>query len=236
MGLRRWQLEPGGQTTPAHVEEEIAFIVGGSGWSQNDGETSEVSAGDCLVHLVDDLRHTLVAGDSGLDVLAFSERGGRVPLGPPAARPARIVALDDVRPDDREHGPTRVTFRDLGRAAGSARTGIVHITIAPGRESMPPHVHSAEEELFVVLDGSGDCLLGDESFSVRRGSVVARPAGSGIAHSFVAGSEGLTMLAYGQRVPHDVCWYPRSQKLGFRAFGLRFRVADAVGYWDGEPE
>jgi uncharacterized cupin superfamily protein len=146
------------------------------------------------------------------------------------------VALDDVRPGTVEHGPTHVTGRDLGRAAGSVRTGVVHTTIAPGRESMPPHVHSAEEELFVVLDGAGECLLGDERFDVRRGSVIARPAGSRVAHSFVAGTEGLTMLAYGQRIPHDVCWYPRSQKLGFSAFGLRFRVADAVGYWDGEPE
>jgi hypothetical protein len=32
-----------------------------------------------------------------------------------------------------------------------------------------------------------------------------------------------------------VCWYPRSQKVGFRAFPLRFRVSDALDYWDGEP-
>jgi uncharacterized cupin superfamily protein len=275
VGLGRWRPEPGCQTTPAHIEggeEEISFIAGGSGWSWIDGSTFAVSAGDCLVHLVDEGPHTLVAGDDGLDVLAFGERAsrgahtwlpragvlriqdtwvvtpggdhpylreaavGRVPLGEPAPRPERIVALGDVRPVDREHGATRVTFRDLGRAAGSVRTGIVHITIAPGRESMPPHVHSAEEELFVVLDGSGECLLGDERFAVDRGSVIARPAGTRVAHSFVAGVDGLTMLAYGQRVPHDVCWYPRSQKVSFRAFPLRFRVADALDYWDGEPE
>lgn len=275
VGLGRWQPEPGCQTTPAHVEggeEEISFILGGSGWAWIDGSTYEVAAGDCLVHLVDAGPHTLVAGDSGLDVLAFGERAsrgahtwlpragvlriqetwvatpggphpylreaeaGRVPLGEPSPRPPGIVALDDVRPGTVERGQTHVTGRDLGRAAGSARTGLRHLTIAPGRESMPPHVHAAEEELFVVLEGAGSCLLGDERFDIRRGSVIARPAGSGVAHSFVAGPGGLTMLAYGQRVPHDVCWYPRSQKVSFRAFGLRFRVSDALGYWDGEPQ
>jgi uncharacterized cupin superfamily protein len=116
------------------------------------------------------------------------------------------------------------------------RTGLNHVVIAPGREGWPLHVHSAEEELLVVLDGDGVCLLGDERFDVRRGTVVVRPAGSRVAHSFVAGSGGLTLLAYGQRVPHDVCWDPRSQKVSFRAFPLRFRVSDALDYWDGEPE
>lgn len=275
VGLGRWQPEPGCQTTPAHVEggeEEISFVLGGSGWAWIDGSAHPVSAGDCLVFLVDEGPHTLVAGDDGLDVLAFGERAsrgahtwlpragvvriqdtwvetpggpepwdrevaaGRVELGELAERPERIVALDAVEPSTTEHGPTKLEDRDLGRAVGSRRTGLSHQTIAPGREGWPPHVHAAEEELLVVLDGSGACLLGDERFEVRRGSVVARPAGSRVAHSFVAGPEGLTLLAYGQRVPHDVCWYPRSQKLGFRAFGLRFRVTDAVGYWDGEPE
>lgn len=274
IGVGRWRPEPGCQTTPAHVEggeEEISFIAGGSGWSWIDGSTYEVSAGDCIVHLVDEGPHTLVAGSDGLEVLAFGERASRgahtwlpragvlrvqdtwvqtpgglhpwereaavggVALGSPDPRPERIVALGDVDALPRRHGATDVVLRDLGRAAGSVRTGLNHVTIAPGRESMPPHVHAAEEELFVVLAGDGVCLLGDEPFPVRRGSVVARPAGSGVAHSFVAGDRGLEVLAYGQRVPHDVCWYPRSQKLAFRAFGVRFRVSDAVGYWDGEP-
>ena len=43
--------------------------------------------------------------------------------------------------------------RDLGDAAGSERTGLSHYVIAPGKLMNPPHVHSAEEEIFVVLDG-----------------------------------------------------------------------------------
>ena len=274
VGVGRWRPEPGSQTTPAHVEggeEEISFVLSGSGWSWIDGSTYEISAGDCIVHRVDEGPHSLVAGDDGLDVLAFGERAsrgahtwlpragvlriqetwietpggphpwqreveaGRVPLGPPEPRPERIVALDRIEGRREAHGRTDVTRRDLARAAGSARTGLRHLTVAPGAESAPPHVHAAEEELFVVLDGDGACVLGDEEFPVRAGSVVARPAGRRVAHSFVAGDGGLTLLAYGQRVPHDVVWYPRSQKVNLRAFGLLFRVSEPLDYWDGEP-
>ena len=49
--------------------------------------------------------------------------------------------------------------------------------------SMPPHCHSLEEEIFVVLEGDGHLLLweedGVEEHEVRAGSVVVRPAGTG---------------------------------------------------------
>ena len=44
---------------------------------------------------------------------------------------------------------------DLGDAAGSERTGLSHFVVAPGKLMNPPHAHSAEEEIFVVLEGSG---------------------------------------------------------------------------------
>jgi uncharacterized cupin superfamily protein len=148
-------------------------------------------------------------------------------------RPANVVALEDVEARHRQRGRTDVERRDLGRAAGSVASGLTWNRIAPGAESYPPHCHTAEEELFVVLVGSGTLLLGEEERAVRRGSLVARPAGTGVAHSFVAGDEGLELLAYGERDPRDVVWYPRSQKLAIRGVGAMFRVK-RVDYWDGE--
>jgi uncharacterized cupin superfamily protein len=96
-----------------------------------------------------------------------------------------------------------------------------------------PHCHSAEEELFVVLEGQGVCRLGDESHDVRPGSVVARPAGTAIAHSFTAGEGGIALLAYGTREPHDICFYPRSGKIAISGLGVIGRIEPAE-YWDGE--
>jgi uncharacterized cupin superfamily protein len=103
---------------------------------------------------------------------------------------------------------------------GSVETGLSHMTIPPGAEGYPPHCHGAEEELFVVLDGSGTVMLGDESAEVRRGSVVSRPAGTRVAHSFLAGDDGLVYLAYGTREPNDVVYYPRTDEIRFRGVGV----------------
>ena len=91
-------------------------------------------------------------------------------------------------------------MRDLGRAAGSKRTGLRHSEVLPGKLNAPPHCHSAEEEVFVVLDGDGALLLWEKETvaanwevteqAVRRGSVVARPAGTSVAHAFAAATAG----------------------------------------------
>ena len=77
VGLRRMQIAPGKRSTPAHThsgEEEVFYVLAGSGLSWQGGATYEVAAADCLVHLVEGPAHTLIAGPDGLDVLAFSER------------------------------------------------------------------------------------------------------------------------------------------------------------------
>jgi uncharacterized cupin superfamily protein len=167
-------------------------------------------------------------------------------VGPPevgelAERPARIVNVEDVEVDTREGATVARAARDLGGAAGSLKTGLKLYDVRPGRLINPPHCHSAEEEIFVVLDGEGTLELwphlrfgGEhEEHPVRRGSVVARPAGTGLAHAFRAGDRGLSVLAYGTRDPRDVTYYPRSGKVSIRGVGLIGRL-ETLDYWDGE--
>jgi uncharacterized cupin superfamily protein len=153
----------------------------------------------------------------------------------PSPRPRRIVNIDELEEDAWGRGDVLVHGRDLGVAAGSVLTGINYNRVAAGMLSCPPHCHSAEEEIFVVLEGTGTVMLGDEEHQVRRGHVVARPAATRVAHSFRAGDEGLTMLAYGTRKPNDIAYYPRSNKTYFRGVGVMIR-AERLDYWDGEEE
>ena len=271
VGVQRIEIDPEGWSTPAHSkgsEEEIFFVLGGSGISWQEGEVYDVRAGDCLVHLALEETHTLRAGPGGLDVLAFGMRSyaesthlpragvswlgrtwvevgaddapwtreaaaGEPELKPPSERPARIVNVEDVEARGRELETIHAYWRDLGRAAGSERTGLKHIRVEPSKLSVPPHCHSAEEEIFVVLEGDGTLLLGEEEHPVRRGQVVARPAGTGVAHSFRGGPEGMTVLAYGTREPNDIAYYPRSNKIYWRGVGVIGRV-ERLDYWDGE--
>jgi uncharacterized cupin superfamily protein len=161
-------------------------------------------------------------------------------LGELQPRPSHIVNVDEVEPRTRTGATVERAIRDLGRAAGSFATGLGLYDVPPGKLHNPPHCHSAEEEIFVVTEGEGTLELwsrasdnGLQEHPVRRGSVVARPAGTRIAHAFRAGAEGLSFLAYGTRDPRDIAYYPRSGKLSFRGLGVIGRL-DVLDYWDGE--
>ena len=152
---------------------------------------------------------------------------------PEPARPATIVGLDEGEVSARRRGDVASLRRDLGDVLGSVRIGVGHLVVEPGKLTYPPHCHSAEEEVFVVLDGAGALLLGDDEHQVRSGSIVVRPPGTGVAHSFRAGDSGLTLLAFGTREPNDIAYYPRSGKVSLRGIKAMFHV-QRVGYWDGE--
>jgi uncharacterized cupin superfamily protein len=157
-------------------------------------------------------------------------------------RPARIVNVAAIEPVPWARTTTvRASVRDFGEAAGSLRTGLNHVSVEPGALMAPPHCHSAEEEIFVVLDGDGELDLwpsprdgGDvETTALHAGSVVARPPGTRQAHGLRAGTGGMTLLAYGTRQPNDICFYPRSGKVNIRGIGVIGRI-EQLDYWDGE--
>jgi uncharacterized cupin superfamily protein len=274
-GVSRIEIEPGRCSTPAHAhgaEEEIFYVLGGSGLLWQGGETCAVAQGDCIVHRAGTAPHTLRAGDEGLDVLAFGERIGvevahlpranvvwahpawlqdspgehpyarEAAAGPPefpepGERFRNVVARGDVEGAERVHGSHSRVRYDLASAAGSRRTGLKITEIHPGKRSAPLHCHSAEEEIFVVLDGDGVLELGAtadvDELPVRAGHVVARPAGTGVSHCFRAGEGGMTVLMYGTRDSNDICFYPRSNKVSLRGVGVIARL-EHLDYWDGE--
>jgi uncharacterized cupin superfamily protein len=270
-GVQRIQLARGEMPTPVHTHgeaEEIFFVLHGSGLTWIDDKAYEIRAGDCVVYPVF-YEHTILGGDEGLDVLAFGAREflpiGELPRGgsawsvtgwfevhrghpwdrepplewpePEAERPATIANVADVEPEVR--GGRRRRF--VADAAGSRWTGLTHIELDANTLEGPPHCHSAEEEIFVVLEGDGtleltpsDPMYGEpETHPVRAGSVVARPPGTGVAHVFRAGDEGMTLIAWGTREPNDICWYPRSKKIFWRGVGVIGRI-ETLDYWDGE--
>jgi uncharacterized cupin superfamily protein len=152
---------------------------------------------------------------------------------PARPRPRTIVELDDVEADEVDRPRVARARRELGRAAGAQVSSLNWVRLAPGKLAHPEQCHTLEEKLFVILSGSGALLLGDDEIPVGPGHVIARPAGTGVAHTFRAGAEGLTLLAYGSRDPGDICYFPRSGKIALRGLGVVARLA-AADYWEGE--
>src|SRR3954463_6921900 len=76
VGLRRIRISPGKQSTPVHAhfgEEEIFYVLRGSGWSWQEGGVYEIGEGDVVLHPHGGPAHPVVAGPDGIHVLAFGD-------------------------------------------------------------------------------------------------------------------------------------------------------------------
>jgi uncharacterized cupin superfamily protein len=258
------------------ASEEIYYMLAGSGLAWQDEQVHEVRPRDCVIHRADEMEHTFVAGPDGLDFLVFGTRhptefgwlprSGAVRIGwpwvegrtdnpweleaqqPPLAygdpepRPANILNVDEVELEDWGTAHTA----PLATRERSNLAGFHWEQIDPGARGAPPHCHSEEEEIFVILEGTGTLHLWPspvpeahgakhEEIEIRAGHVIARPAATRVSHSFRAGSDGLTMLIYGTRKPNDMAWYPRSNKIFWRGLGVIGRI-ESLEYDDGEPD
>jgi uncharacterized cupin superfamily protein len=156
--------------------------------------------------------------------------------GEPGVRPENIVNVDEV---EHERSDEWVTSAPLAADDRSTLSGLHWQKIDPGHRGCVPHCHSAEEEVFVILDGTATLELwrregSVENTELRTGHVVSRPPGTRVSHSFRAGTGGVTMLVYGTREPNDICFYPRSKKIFLRGVGLIGRIEE-LEYFDGEP-
>ena len=86
-----------------------------------------------------------------------------IPEGTPGERPPNVVALDEL-----ESFFGGVAKRP-GQAAGAKQTGLNWVKLPPNEEGAPPHCHSAEEEVFVILDGEGTLELWGRRSRATRG-------------------------------------------------------------------
>lgn len=137
------------------------------------------------------------------------------------------IHLDDIEPESWDVGECKAIRRRLGAAAGAARIGVALIEIAPGRRSSPPHSHADEDELFLVLAGSGISYQSSGSKDARAYEVgvddVLWHPGNGDAHTLIAGEDGLTVLVAAEGTRSKVTYLPRAKQFWL---GPRWSPAD----------
>ncbi len=258
IGASVYVVRPDARQMPVHVhgdEEEIFYVLSGGGLSWQRDHACAVAPGDVIVQPPLGLPHTFLAGDEGLELLAFASgtdtsitylpRAGTMWCGPrwvPVDGPHPFRAEGQAGPLERpEPGerPANVIaldavgietrpgseIRRAGAAAGSAKAGLNHVRLQAGAAGAPLHCHALEEELFYVLEGTGRLRLGDDEHPLNAGDVVARPPGTAVAHGVTAGEAGLTYLVYGTRIPGDSVYYPEHGQVRLRGLGVTLDVA-----------
>ena len=125
----------------------------------------------------------------------------------------------------------------LSEGTAAQKLGAQFETVPPGKRTCPYHFHHAEEEMFVVLEGSGTLRVAGQMLSLVTGDVIFIPPGPEYPHQILNTSDApLKYLSIGTNEPIEVCEYPDSDK--HLVFAKRFRTTarktGEVDYWDGE--
>jgi uncharacterized cupin superfamily protein len=138
------------------------------------------------------------------------------------------------------------------RGAISARIGARMLgynltAVPPGKRAFPLHNHHANEEMFFILQGSGELRVGDERWPVRQGDFIASPPGGPeVAHQIInTGNDELRYLAVSTMVSPETVEYPDSGKVALlsrqtapdgspRMVRHIGRPETSIDYWDGE--
>ena len=131
----------------------------------------------------------------------------------------------------------------LARGTAARKLGASVDTVAPGMRSCPYHFHHAQEEMFIVIEGSGTLRVAGELIPLRTGDVAFIPPGPEYPHQIVNTSDApLKYLSISTRESPEVVEYPDSDKYLATAalpdgkyFEALQRRRSSVDYWDGEP-
>jgi uncharacterized cupin superfamily protein len=158
-----------------------------------------------------------------------------------------IINIADVQllprpPQFAPTGPAAERFdARVGQIApkiGAKQLGYNLTAVPPGKRGFPFHSHRVQEEMFYVIEGSGEVRIGAETFPIRAGDIIACPTGGPeTAHQIVnTGKTELRYLAISTKSPVEICEYPDSKKIAGLGDGMRFvfRAGDQTGYWEGE--
>lgn len=134
----------------------------------------------------------------------------------------------------------------FGRQAGTEKLGVSFFEIPPGASSFPLHIHHANEELLVVVEGRPTLRTIDGERELEPGEIVACPPGRRGAHRLDNRSdEPARVLIVSTMIGPDVNEYPDSGKVWARSYApgaepdeesaeVLNRPEDNLHYLDGE--
>ena len=138
----------------------------------------------------------------------------------------------------------------LARGTAARKLGASVDVLEPGKRGCPYHLHHAQEEMFIILEGSGTLRVAGELLPLVTGDVVFIPPGPDYPHQIINTSQlPLKMLSISTMETPEICEYPDSGKFlaessvggnsnspaGTRSFDHIGCTSASLDYWHGEP-
>jgi uncharacterized cupin superfamily protein len=152
------------------------------------------------------------------------------------------INLDELSFWKTRKGPGRHerSQAEVGLLLGARKLGYQMFEIPPGNFATAMHMHTDEEELYIVFEGEGAIRFPFGEFPLRKGDMVAMPIGDHATHRIQnTGSEPMIVLALANNASDDCVYYPDSDKLLFSRHVKRRLVSGNGGAnldsWHGEP-
>ncbi|MEL6169490.1 MAG: cupin domain-containing protein [Pseudomonadota bacterium] len=174
------------------------------------------------------------------------------PTTPPVLNIDDVLATQELVDTNPRRGQFESRMGAIGRALDTKGIGINVTVVPPGRKAWPRHYHYVNDEMFIVLNGTGTLHFGDDDHPVKPRDIIYIRGGTGIPFQLEnTGTEELEYLGLSTMIPGDVFHYVDSGKYGVMAAGTPFRVIETGGlpkftrfihgdmsaaYWDGEPD
>lgn len=136
----------------------------------------------------------------------------------------------------------------LGPLIGARKLGYNITAVLPGKRAFPFHNRHVNEEMFFVLQGTGEVRIGECTYPICPCDVIACPAGGKeTAHQIInTGADELRYLAVSTKLSPEIAEYPDSGKFGALAefpagadgkpqrFMFVGRASGSLDYWEGE--
>ncbi len=155
-----------------------------------------------------------------------------------------LINIDDISEfEEYEKDNFGGKFAIIGEKIGAQQLGYNLTVIPPGKKSCPFHNHRVNEEMFLIIKGSGLLRFGKEEYKLKTNDIIACPSGDrSVAHQIINNSNSeLKYLALSTNIIHEICEYPDSDKIistvgTYENMELRHisNASDAVNYYDGE--
>jgi uncharacterized cupin superfamily protein len=162
-----------------------------------------------------------------------------------------IINIEELDYHEWSHGDRfEGRMGEIAGEIGAKKLGY-NLTIVPaGKRAFPFHSHHVNEEMFYVLEGTGEIRIGNKTYPIKPGDVINCPAGGPeTGHQIINTMDDreLKYLAVSTYLFPEICEYPDSGKKSIRHYWpsgqdgeeetLRFILKEGEGqvdYWEDE--